>query len=247
MSDGNESMTDFATIIYDKTPEGVAWITLNRPQRLNAIAIGTRDDLWEIMHAVQDDPDVRVVIFRGAGRAFSTGADLSEFLTAPSPVIAREVRWERDIWGYLMHFPKPMIAAIHGYCIGSGCELALTCDLRVCSDDARFGMPETARGIIPAAGGSQTLPRAIGRAHALHLFLTGDMIGPEDALRMGLVNRVVARNDLEATAEAWARRMLTFDDAQLRAAKAAVVRGQDVHLEEGLALERRLWQGSRSR
>lgn len=239
-------MTDFSTLLYDKTADGIAWITLNRPQRLNAISVGTRDDLWEVMHAAADDPDVRVVIFRGAGeRAFCAGADLTEFLTAPSPVIARQVRWDRDIWGYLMAFPKPLIAAIQGFCIGSGLELSLACDLRVCSDDARFIMPETGLGILPAAGGSQTLPRTAGRAYALELFLLGDQIGAADAQRMGIVNRVVPRDDLYPAAEAWAARLLSFDDAAVRAAKAAVNRGLDGTLEQGIALERRLWRGLR--
>lgn len=242
----------FPTLLYDKTPEGIAWITLNRPQRLNTLSVGMRDDLWEVMQAVADDPEVRVVIFRGAGdRAFCAGADLSEFLTAPPPALARQVRYERDLWGLLSAFPKPLIAAIHGFCLGSGCEISLCCDLRVCSDDARFAMPETSLGIIPAAGGSQTLPRTVGVAYALSLVLTGEYIDAQEARRIRLVQRVVPRGELYPVAEDWARRLLSQDQGAVRRAKAAILRGLDTTLAQGLALERRLaaqqWQDRRIR
>ena len=137
-----------------------------------------RDELYQVLGAIKDDPEVRVAIFRGAGeRAFCAGADLTEFLTAPSPVIARQVRWERDVWGLFLSITKPFIAAVHGYVLGDGIEIALCCDLRLASEDAQFGMPEPGLGIIPAAGGSQTLPRTVGRAKALEMLLTGEGIG----------------------------------------------------------------------
>ncbi|MBI4499197.1 MAG: enoyl-CoA hydratase/isomerase family protein [Chloroflexi bacterium] len=234
-------MTTFATLLYDKPADDIAWITLNRPQRLNALSVGMRDDLWEVLHAVRDDPEVRVAVFQGAGdRAFCTGADLSEFLTAPPPAQARQVRWERDLWGLLATFPKPLVAAIHGFCIGSGCEIAMLCDLRVCSEDARFAMPETGLGIIPAAGGSQTLPRTVGEAHALSLLLTGEFIDAQEARRIRLVQRVVPRADLYPTAAALARRLVALDQGAVRRAKAAILRGLDMSLDQGLALEARL-------
>lgn len=231
----------FSTILYDKTSDGAAWITLNRPQRLNTLSVAMRDDLWEVMQAVRDDPEVNVAVFWGAGdRAFCAGADLTEFLTAPPAALARQVRYARDLWGMLTAFPKPLIAAIHGYCLGSGCEIALCCDLRVCSDDAQFGLPETGLGIIPAAGGSQTLPRTVGVAHALSMVLTGDRIDAQEALRIRFVQRVVPRSKLSSTVEAWVRRLAGFDQGVVRRAKAAVLRGMDMPLADGLALERRL-------
>src|SRR5207249_1214346 len=120
------------TLLYEKTSEGLAWITLNRPDVLNAINMQMRDDLWDIMHAVRDDPDVRVVIFKGAGdRAFSAGADISEFGTAPSYVEARRGRRERDLWGFMLSLDKVLIAAIHGFALGAGVELPMCCDFRV--------------------------------------------------------------------------------------------------------------------
>ncbi|MBI2886457.1 MAG: enoyl-CoA hydratase/isomerase family protein [Chloroflexi bacterium] len=227
----------FQTLLYEKA-EGIAWITLNRPERLNALNVQMRDDLYEVMSAVRDDPEVQVVIFKGAGdRAFCAGADLTEFGSAPSPVIARQVRWERDQWGLLLGLPKPLIAAIHGFCLGSGLELSMTCDLRVAAEDARFGLPEVGLGIIPAAGGSQTLPRLVGRGRALELILTGDYLDAAEAHRIGLVNRVVPRAEIYPTAEALARKIMEKDQVVVRAAKLAVTRGLDLPLAEGLKLE----------
>lgn len=219
----------------------VAWLTLNRPDRLNAFNVQMRDDLYQALSAVRDDPDVRVAVIRGAGeRAFCAGADLTEFGTAPSPIAARRIRAERDLWGMLAYFPKPLIAAIHGFCLGSGLEMSLLCDLRVSTDDAMFGLPEVSLGFIPAAGGSQSLPRVVGRAKALELALLAERIAAAEACRMGLVHRVVARTELEATATAWAERIAALDPAVAQATKQAVIRGLDLPLSEGIALESRL-------
>ena len=227
----------FQTLLYQKDGP-VAWITLNRPERLNALNVQMRDDLYEVVGALRDDPEVLVAVFRGAGeRAFCAGADLTEFGTAPSPVIARQVRWERDLWGALLGLPKPLIAAVHGHCLGSGLEFSLCCDLRIASDDAHFGLPEAGLGIIPAAGGSQTLPRTIGRARALQLILTGETIDAPEAHRIGLVTRVVPRAQLYAETEAMALAIAAKDPVVVQAAKQAVVRGLDLPLAEGLALE----------
>ena len=227
----------FETVLYDKT-DGIGWVTLNRPERLNALSVQMRDDLYEVVSAIRDDPEVQVAIFKGAGdRAFCAGADLTEFGSAPSPVIARQVRWERDLWGLLLGLSKPLIAAIHGFCLGSGLELSMTCDLRVATEDAHFGLPEVGLGIIPAAGGSQTLPRIVGRGRALDMILTGDFIDATEALRIGLITRVVPKAELYATAEALARKIMEKDQVVVRAAKLAVIRGLDLPLAEGLKLE----------
>ncbi len=233
-------MNDFETVIYEKQ-EGIGHITLNRPEALNAYNIQMRDELFQVLGAVRDDTDVRVVVLRGAGeRAFCAGADLSEFLTAPSPAVARRVRWERDVWGLFLSINKPIIAALHGYVLGSGIEMALCCDIRIASEDARLGVPETGLGIIPAAGGSQTLPRAAGMAHRLEMLLVGRWVGAEEARRMKLVNRVVPREDLWPTVDRLAGRIKGFNANVLSCAKQAVTRGLDLSLEEGLRLEVRL-------
>jgi enoyl-CoA hydratase len=233
-------MSDFETIIYEKK-DGIGYVTLNRPHALNTYNVQMRDELYQVLAAVRDDPDVKVTIFKGAGeRAFCAGADLTEFLTAPSPIIARQVRWERDVWGLFLSIDKPFIAALHGYVLGDGIEIALCCDIRVASEDAQFGTPEMGLGIITAAGGSQTLPRVIGRAHALDMLLTGRWIKAEEALRLKLVNQVVARENLLPAAERLASKIKAYDPKAISYAKQAIVRGLDLSLERGLEVEANL-------
>jgi enoyl-CoA hydratase/carnithine racemase len=233
-------MTDFDTIIYQKQ-DGVAYVTLNRPHALNAYNLKMRDELYQALGAIRDDAEVKVAIFRGTGeRAFCAGADLTEFLTAPSPIIARQARWERDVWGLFLSLTKPLIAAVHGYVLGSGVEIALCCDIRLASEDVQFGLPEPQLGIIPAAGGSQTLPRVVGGAKALEILLSGRWVGAEEAHRLKLVNRVVPRKELLPQAERLARRVAQFDPIVVSCAKQAIVRGLDLSLEQGLELEARL-------
>ena len=235
-------MSDFEVIIYEKR-DGIGYVTLNRPQALNAYNLQMRDELYQVLGAIRDDAEVRVVIFQGAGdRAFCAGADLTEFLTAPSPVAARQVRWERDIWGLFLSIDKPLIAALHGYVLGSGIEIALCCDIRLASEDARFGLPEPGLGIIPAAGGSQTLPRAIGRAGALEILLSGRWVKAEEAYRLKLINRVVPRNRLLSEAERLAGIIKAHSPLAVSYAKQAVTRGLDLSLEQGLELEDGLGQ-----
>ena len=233
-------MSDFKALIYEKK-DGIAYVTLNRPQLLNIYNIQMRDDLYQVLSAIAEDSEVRVGIFKGKGeKAFCAGADLSEFLTAPSPIEARQVRWERDVWGLFLDIPQPLIAAVHGYVLGSGIEIALCCDIRIASDDAKFGLPEVGLGIIPAAGGTQTLPRTVGRARALEMLLTNRWISAEEAYRIGLVNRLVAREKLLQAAEEMARKIASYNPIAVRNAKKAVMRGLDLTLKEGLDLEKRL-------
>ena len=233
-------MPDFETIVYEKRG-GRGYITLNRPRVLNVYNIRMRDELYQALQALRDDPDIRVGILKAAGdRAFCAGADLTEFLTAPSPVIARRVRFERDVWGLFLSITKPMIAALHGYVLGSGIEMALCCDIRIASEDAQFGVPEMGLGIIPAAGGTQTLPRVIGRGRALEMLLSGRRIGAPEALRMKLVNRVVPRESLLADTDRLADRLAKYDPVVVSYAKQAITRGLDLTLAQGLELEARL-------
>jgi len=232
-------LSDFKTLIYEKK-NAIAYVTLNRPEFLNVYNVQMRDDLFEVLSAIRDDPEVTVAIFKGAGeKAFCAGADLSEFLTAPSPTVAREVRWECDVWGLFLDIPQPLIAAVHGYVLGSGIEIALCCDIRIASDDARFALPEVGLGIIPAAGGTQTLPRTVGRASAIEMLLTTRWISGEEAYRIGLVNQVVSKAKLLHTAEKMAKKMASFNPRAVRNTKA-VMRGLDLTLTQGLDLEKRL-------
>jgi len=233
-------MSTFEVIIYEKQ-DGIAYITLNRPKALNAYNIKMRDELYEVLGAIKDDQEVEVVILKGAGeKAFCAGADLTEFLTAPPPVFARRARFDRDIWGLFLSVEQPVIAAMHGYVLGSGIEMSLCCDIRLASDDTHFGLPEPGLGIIPAAGGSQTLPRAIGSAAALEILLSGRWIDAAEALKLKLVNYVLPRPDLLPAAEKLAKQIQSRNKQAIRSVKQAVTRGLDLPLAEGLALEARL-------
>ncbi len=233
----------FQTIIYE-VDGPIARVSLNRPKQLNAYSVQMRDDLYEVLGALKDDDSIRAVIFRGAGdKAFCAGADLTEFLSAPSPVIARQVRWERDVWGRFLNLDKPLIAALQGYVLGSGIEISLCCDIRIASEDARFGLPEVGLGIIPAAGGTQTLPRAIGPARAMDVLLSARWLDAKEALKYRLVNRVIPKSNLYLEAEVLAHRIAALDPALVKAAKKAVDRGMDLPLAAGLELETRLASG----
>jgi enoyl-CoA hydratase/carnithine racemase len=233
-------MSDFETIIYEKQGN-VAYITLNRPRALNVYNVQMRDDLYQVLGAIKDDSEVKVGVLRAAGeKAFCAGADLTEFLTAPPPTIARQVRWQRDVWGLFLSIDKPMLAALHGYVFGSGIEMALCCDIRIASDDVQLGVPETGLGIIPAAGGTQTLPRTAGRGYALEMLLSGRWIKAEEALKIKLVNRVVSREELWPMVGRLAAGIGAQKANMLSYAKQAVTRGLDLALEHGLELEYRL-------
>ena len=229
----------FDTLHYAKRG-AVAVVTLDRPAKLNAYNVAMRDDLYAVLGAADEDPEVRALVLRGRGPAFSTGGDVSEFGIAPSPMVARTVRWQRDVWGRLLRLRAATVAAVHGYAVGGGMEMALLCDLCVASEDARFALPETGLGMIPGVAGTQTLPRRVGLGRALELVLTGRWVEAREAAQLGIVNRVVPRARLEADALGLARRLAGLDPRLVQAARRCVHAAHDLPLEAGLALEHRL-------
>ena len=229
----------FETLLFQKDG-AVAHISLNRPQVVNAYNIQMRDDFSEALSAVQLDQEVRALLITGEGRGFCAGADLTEFGSAPSQVIARQVRWERDIWGQLVNLDKPVVAAVHGYCIGSGLEIALLCDLRIAAAGTVFALPEVQLGMIPAAGGTQTLPRSAGRSQALDLLLTGRRIQAEEALTMGLVTRLSAPESLRNQARRLAEDLADLPTEAVTAMKGLLRHGMDLDLPQALDLESRV-------
>ena len=227
-------------MLYSKS-DAVAHIVLNRPRVMNAYNVQMRDELFFTLEAVRDDPDVRVAVISGAGeRAFCAGADLTEFGTAPSQIIARQVRWERDIWGLFLALRKPLVAAMRGYVIGSGVEIACLCDIRIAADDAQFALPEVALGMIPAAGGTQTLRRVVGASRALEMVLSNRRVGAEEARRIGLAHTVVPADALMNEADEVAHCLAALNPTALALAKRAILEGMDMPLVAGLELERRL-------
>jgi len=239
-------MRPFSTLRYEKRGV-IAVVTLDRPAKLNAYNVAMRDDLYAALGAADEDPGVRVLVLRGRGSAFSTGGDVSEFGTAPSPLVARFVRWRRDVWGRLLDLRAATIAAVHGYAVGGGMEMALCCDVCLAADDARFALPETGLGMIPGVGGTQTLPRRAGVARALDLVLTGRELDAQQARDAGIVARVVPRARLEAAALTLARRLARVEPAMVAAVRRAVRAAHDLSLADGIALERRLAVASRRR
>jgi len=229
----------FSTIRFAKRG-GIGWVTLNRPRQLNAYNVAMRDDLFTALSAVHDDPEVRAMVLAGAGPAFSTGGDVSEFGSSPSPTIARWVRFRRDVWGRLRALPVPTVAAVHGYAVGGGLEMVLLCDMAVATDDASFCLPETALGMIPGVAGTQTAARRLGLGRALDFCLTGRWIDAKQALAIGLVAEVVPAASLVRAAGALARRLSRLPRERVAMAKLAVWEGLDLPLGEALAMERRL-------
>ena len=232
-------MTSFNTIEY--TIEGsVAWIFLDRPEVLNVYNVRMRDELFEALLAVRDDPAISVVVLAGKGNSFCAGADLTEFGSAPSQVVARDVRWKRDVWTLLLYCPKLTVAAIHGHCIGSGLEMALMCDIRLASQEAEFSMPEAKLGLIPAAGGTQTIPRSLGLGRSLEFLLTGRVIDANMASELGLITKVVSQSDLMCETHILAAKLANLDPRLVRLAKRAIIQGSDMTITQGLELETHL-------
>ena len=234
-----ERRTAEPAVLYEKRgPVGV--VSLNRPRFLNAYNVAMRDALFETLQAVRDDPEVGALVLRGNGTAFCAGGDVNEFGSAPSPVVARAVRWQRDVWGVLWSLPKPAVAAVHGYAVGGGFEMALLCDLCVAAEDAVFAYPETGLGMVPGVAGTQTTPRLLGVGRALDLLLSGRSVTAAAAARLGIVSRVVPRPIVTRTAIDLARRLCELPPALVARVKRAVNEGLDLTGRDGEALERRL-------
>lgn len=219
----------------------VATVTINRPDKLNALNEATRAELCTIMARLTDDAGVRVVILTGAGeKAFVAGADIGEF-AGRTPVVQHGVMSGTNVFDAVERLPKPIIAAINGYCLGGGCELAMACDIRIASDKARLGQPEVKLGILPGGGGTQRLPRLVGLGNAYRLLYTGEMIGAAEALRIGLVDEVVPGVELGERVRALAQTVAGMSPVALRYIKEAVQASVRAPLDEGLRLERTLF------
>jgi enoyl-CoA hydratase len=215
----------------------IATVTVNRPDKLNALNAATIGELGEAIDEIRHRDDVGGAILTGAGRAFVAGADISE-LSAQTPMQAKQRALRgQQIFRRFETSPKPVIAAVNGFALGGGCELAMSCHLRIASEAAKFGQPEVKLGICPGYGGTQRLPRLVGMGRALQLLMTGEMIDAAEAYRIGLVNRVVPGAELLATADALLRQMLANGPLALSSCIEAVIRGTESPLEDGLNLE----------
>lgn len=221
--------------------DGIASVTLNRPEKLNAINKALLAELRGCFEKIRNDRDVRAVILTGAGRAFAAGADVKE-LAALDGMDGREAsRRGQDVFNLIENQGKPVIAAVRGYALGGGCELAMAATLRIAAESAVFGQPEVKLGLIPGYGGCHRLARLVGAGRALNLILTGDTISAQEALRIGLVSRVVADGELMAAAEALARAIVSNAPVAVRLAIEAVHRGLNLSSHEAQSLEAALF------
>jgi enoyl-CoA hydratase len=227
---------NYETITVEKRGR-VAVITINRPEKLNALNMQVHLDGIAALDELRDDPDIGCVVFTGAGeKAFVAGADISEF-AGKTAVTQRAVFQERTLFNSIDTFPKPVIAMINGFALGGGCELSLACDIRVASENAKFSQPEINLGIMCGGGGTQRLPRLIGEGRAMEMVLTGDMIDAATAERFGLVNHVWPAEELEEKTMALAEKIASKAPVALQMSKEAVKFASRSNLDEGLRRE----------
>ena len=231
----------YENLIYEKK-DGIAYITFNRPKVLNALNRKTIEELREVLLDARGDASVRVLILTGAGeKAFVAGADIGE-LAQQTPVNGKEFSlFGQGVFHLLETMGKPSICALNGFALGGGCELALTCTMRIASRTAKLGQPEVKLGILPGYGGSQRLARLCGKGAAHELCLTGEMITAEEAWRIGLVNHVYEPAELLPAAEALAKKIIANAPLAVKFTMEAIERGMDMPLEEGLFLEATLF------
>lgn len=215
----------------------IATITVNRPEKLNALNAGTIAELGRAIDILVADDDVGGVILTGAGRAFVAGADIGELRSQDVLGARQRSLAGQAVFGRFERSPKPVIAAVNGFALGGGCELAMACHFRIASETAKFGQPEVKLGIVPGYGGTQRLPRLVGSGRALQLLLTGDMIDAAEALRIGLVNEVVPPDDLIGTVTGLLERILANGPLAVAYCIEAVSRGLESTLDDGLRLE----------
>jgi enoyl-CoA hydratase/carnithine racemase len=228
---------NLANVSYEKK-NGIAYVTVNRPKVLNALNTPTWKDLRTAFEDARDDASVRGAILTGAGnKAFIAGADIAELAHVAAFEAEQSSRFGQEVLDLIENLGKPVIAAINGFALGGGCETAMACTIRIAVDTARFGQPEVALGLIPGGGGTQRLPRLVGKGWALQLILSGEMISAQEAYRIGLVNEIVPAADLIARAEAILKKIASNAPIAVRFALEAANKGMDTSQGEGLLLE----------
>src|SRR5271154_4999939 len=226
-----------ANVLYQKK-DGIAYVTVNRPKVLNALNTPTWADLRTAFEDARDDATVRGVILTGAGdKGFIAGADIGELAHATAIEADRSSRFGQEVLDLIENLGKPVIAAVNGFALGGGCETAMACTIRVAVESAKFGQPEVTLGLVPGGGGTQRLPRLVGKGRALKLILSGEMVGAQDAYRMGLVDEIVPAADLIPRAEAILKKIGSNAPIAVRLALEATNKGAETSLAEGLLLE----------
>ncbi|WJV46048.1 enoyl-CoA hydratase/isomerase family protein [Streptomyces flavofungini] len=230
------------TTVHLEVAEGVGTIRLDRPP-MNALDIALQDRLKDLAAEATARDDVRAVVLYGGEKVFAAGADIKEMQDMDHAAMVVRSRALQDSFTAIARIPKPVVAAVTGYALGGGCELALCADFRIAADDAKLGQPEILLGLIPGAGGTQRLPRLVGPAKAKDLIFTGRMVKADEALTIGLVDRVVPAAEVYAQAHAWAAKLAQGPAFALRAAKESVDAGLEADIDTGLAIERTWFAG----
>src|SRR4051812_19984440 len=231
------SALTLANVLYEKR-DAIAYVTVNRPKVLNALNTPTWKDLRTAFVDARDDTEIRGVILTGAGdKAFIAGADISELARVTAFEAEQSSRFGQEVLDVVENLGKPVIAAVNGFALGGGCETAMACTIRIAVETARFGQPEVALGLIPGGGGTQRLPRLVGKGRALHLILSGEMINAQEAYRIGLVNEIVPAADLTTRAEAILKKIASNAPIAIKFAIEAANKGMDASQGEGLLLE----------
>jgi enoyl-CoA hydratase len=226
-----------ANVLYEKKG-AIAYVTVNRPKVLNALNTPTWKDLRAAFEDARDDGAVRGVILTGAGnKAFIAGADISELAHLSAFEAEQSSRFGQEVLDLIEDLGKPVIAAVNGFALGGGCETAMACTIRIAVDSAKFGQPEVTLGLVPGGGGTQRLPRLVGKGRALQLILSGEMIGAQEAYRIGLVNEIVSATDLIPRAEAILKRIASNAPIAVKFALEAANKGMETSQGEGLMLE----------
>jgi enoyl-CoA hydratase/carnithine racemase len=224
-------------VLYEKR-NGIAYVTLNRPKVLNALNTPTWADLRAAFEDARDDDAVRGVILTGAGdKAFIAGADINELAHVTAFQAEQSSRFGQEVLDLIENLGKPVVAAINGFALGGGCETAMACTIRIAVENAKFGQPEVKLGLVPGGGGTQRLPRLVGKSRALQLILSGEMISAQEAYRIGLVNEIVPEADLIARAEAILSKIASNAAIAVKFALEAVNKGMETSQDEGLLLE----------
>jgi enoyl-CoA hydratase len=229
-----------AVVITERPAEGVGLIRINRPEARNALNLEVRKLIGQYLTEMTDDDSVRCIVLTGNDKAFAAGADIKEMANAST--IDMLLRGTQKMWRTIYACPKPVIAAVSGFALGGGCELAMTCDIIIAGESAKFGQPEVKIGIIPGGGGTQRLPRTVGKYKAMRYVLTGDLFGAKEADAMGLVSEVVPDAEVEKRAIAMAAQIAELAPLAIQQTKESVIRGMDASLETGLTLETRTLQ-----
>lgn len=227
----------FKYLIYE-IKAGIAFITVSRPKSLNSLNNGVLDELLQAFTNVDNDPEVKAAVITGEGKAFVAGADIAEMVKLTALEGRAMMAKGQNIMSFIESISKPVIAAVNGFALACGCELAMACDIRIASEAARFGQPELNLGIIPGFGGTQRLPRLVGKGMGKYLIMTGEMIDAQEAYRIGLVEKVVPAEELMGTAEKIARIIMSKAPIAVRAVKNAINTGISLDIQAGVALER---------